>query len=134
MSLWLDIYASGVNHSYSSLNPVYNGANPDDAYNQVPYEKGFQFVLFMANLLNSKADFQAIIQAYIKKYSKQSVTYEAFKEVYTNWVRDNYKDEADNVLNKIDWELWINKPGSNPDGDGLNFTTTNGTKFETMAD
>ena len=39
--LAVDITNFGPTNSYTSLSPIYNGANPDDAFSEVPYEKGF---------------------------------------------------------------------------------------------
>jgi len=40
----------GDSSTYSSLNPQYHGANPDSAFSEVCYEKGFQFLYFMEQL------------------------------------------------------------------------------------
>lgn len=45
--------SAGLNSTYSSLYPVYNGANPDDAFSQVPYEKGFQFLTYLESLMDT---------------------------------------------------------------------------------
>jgi leukotriene-A4 hydrolase len=50
--LALDITTLGATSSYTSLNPVFNGANPDDAFSEVPYEKGFQFLWYLQSLMN----------------------------------------------------------------------------------
>ena len=49
-SLWSDMYGYGLNDSYSSLFPeLNNGADPDDSFSEVPYEKGFQFLYYLEN-------------------------------------------------------------------------------------
>lgn len=40
-SLFESMDSVGMDSSYSSLNPKFNGANPDDAFSEVCYEKGF---------------------------------------------------------------------------------------------
>jgi len=50
-SLWEDMTNYGLNNSYSSLFPVLNGNTPDDSFSNVPYEKGFQFLVFLESLL-----------------------------------------------------------------------------------
>ncbi len=48
--MWSDILGYGVNDSYSSLHPELNdGAEPDDSFSEVPYEKGFQFLYYLEN-------------------------------------------------------------------------------------
>ena len=42
VSMVTDMMNLGIDTSYSSLHPVFvNGANPDDAFSTVPYEKGY---------------------------------------------------------------------------------------------
>jgi leukotriene-A4 hydrolase len=65
----------GLNTTYASLYPVMNGANPDDSFSQVPYEKGFQFLTYLESLMTSDEDFREFIQAYILKHSLTSITY-----------------------------------------------------------
>jgi leukotriene-A4 hydrolase len=51
----------GVNNTFSSLYPKMNGRNPDDSYSQLPYEKGFQFLVYLESLLPSEDDFETLI-------------------------------------------------------------------------
>lgn len=37
----MDMKSYGMNHTFSSLHPEEKGINPDDAFSDVPYEKGF---------------------------------------------------------------------------------------------
>lgn len=55
--MWDDFNSLGHNHTYSSLYPVLNGANPDDSLTGVPYEKGFQFLVYLESLFKTKEDF-----------------------------------------------------------------------------
>jgi leukotriene-A4 hydrolase len=57
VSLWIDMQNFGLNNSYSALYPVMNGANPDDSFSNVPYEKGFQFITYLESLMKNKTDF-----------------------------------------------------------------------------
>lgn len=40
----------GLDNKYSSLNPKSGKANPDDAFSTIPYEKGYQFLLYLESL------------------------------------------------------------------------------------
>lgn len=42
-----DIETYGNNSTFTSLNPDIRGRNPDDAFSAVPYEKGFQFLVYL---------------------------------------------------------------------------------------
>ena len=97
-----DIEMLGEESSFTCLNPDIYGVDPDDGFTTVPYEKGFQFLIYLESLVGKDA-FQNIMQEYIKKYAFQSVDYNAFKEVYENYVIDNTEgDDGKNILNDID--------------------------------
>lgn len=38
------------------------GVNPDDTYNETPYEKGFCFVSYLAHLVGDQGKFDAFLQ------------------------------------------------------------------------
>lgn len=38
------------------------GVNPDDTYNETPYEKGFSFVSYLAHLVGDQGKFDAFLQ------------------------------------------------------------------------
>lgn len=40
-----------INPTYSTIHPVLKGDNPDNSFSEVPYEKGFQFLINMENLI-----------------------------------------------------------------------------------
>ena len=49
-----DMNAYGMSNPYSSLHPIFNGAEPDDAFSTIPYEKGFQFLYFLESLVSEE--------------------------------------------------------------------------------
>ena len=52
------------------------------------------------------------MQEYIKKYAYMSIDYNAFKEVYEDYVTDNTEgEEGKNILNDIDWDTWLYSKG-----------------------
>ena len=106
-----DIEMFGENNNYTQLMPNYENVDPDDGFCSIPYEKGFQFLIYLESLVGKDA-FQNIMQEYIKKYAFQSVDYNAFKEVYENYVIDNTEgDDGKNILNDIDWDSWLYSKG-----------------------
>ncbi len=106
-----DIEMFGENNNYTQLMPNYENVDPDDGFCSIPYEKGFQFLIYLESLVGKDA-FQNIMQEYIKKYAFQSVDYNAFKEVYEDYVNDNTEgDEGKNILNDIDWDTWLYSKG-----------------------
>lgn len=44
----------GYTNSFSSLTPNAGNANPDDAFSEVPYEKGFQLVAYLESLVGDE--------------------------------------------------------------------------------
>ena len=100
----------------------------------MPYEKGFQFLVYLESIFKTKEDFQTLVRSYIKKYSQKSVTWEDWKQTLEAWVRDNYGVDADSLLNQIDWEAWIRRGGANPEGVNIDFSTDIARKFEKLAD
>ena len=49
-SMYNDMLGYGLKNSYSSLTPKTGIHNPDDAYSRIPYEKGYQFLLYLESL------------------------------------------------------------------------------------
>lgn len=41
----------GPNNSFASIFPDVKGRNPDDAFSELPYEKGFQFLTYLEYLM-----------------------------------------------------------------------------------
>jgi leukotriene-A4 hydrolase len=104
VSLWSDMQAFGLDHSFSALHPQLEGADPDDSFSTVCYEKGYQFIVYMESLFKSKEDFQKFLQSYLVKYDKKSVSYIDLKDTLESWVRANYEaDFAEDLIKKIDW-------------------------------
>lgn len=135
VDLWIDINAFGEESSYSSLHPVLNGYSPDDSFSEVPYEKGFQFLVYLESLMASEEDFQDFVRTYMRKYSQQSITYVEFRETFEEYVTTKY-DEAtsEKILNAIDWDGWIKKGGANPPEWKETFATEAAKEFEHLAD
>ena len=63
----------GLDSTYSSIHPILEGDSPDNAFSNVPYEKGFQLLYYMESLVGEDK-FQNFLQTYIYKYSQQSIT------------------------------------------------------------
>jgi hypothetical protein len=55
-----------------------------------------------------------MLQRYIKKFRTLSISYLEFKEHYISEVKAFFKEKAEDLLNQIDWDAWITKPGQMP--------------------
>ena len=106
-----DIKLLGEDSEYTKLSPDYGGNDPDDGFSTVPYEKGYQFLIFIEKLIG-KDNFKEAMQRYIKKYRYKSVDYTAFKEVLEDLIREKYKKKpAKKLIAEINWDKWLNDKG-----------------------
>jgi len=137
VSLWIDMENYGLNNSYSALYPVMNGANPDDSFSNVPYEKGFQFLTYLESLMATPLDFQNFIRSYILEHALTSITYIELLTSFEAYVIKIYPDEqALQIIKAVDWNTWVRQGGANPSVANavLNFTTAGAVQFESLAD
>ena len=111
------MYGYGLNNTYSSLFPYLNdGVDPDDSFSEVPYEKGYQFLYYLENMvMKTQKDFQDMLGYYLNKYRSQSVTYLEFRLTFNEWIRAHYSPaDAEATINKVDWNTWVMQGGANP--------------------
>lgn len=94
---------------FSSLyHNLKDGCDPDDAFSVVPYEKGSTLLYHIENLL-SKEKFDPFLPFYFNKFKYQSIdSYQFIDSLYEFFVDDH------DILDKVDWETWIFKPGMPP--------------------
>ena len=112
-----DIKRFGESKSFSSLRPNLLGRHADDAFSEVPYEKGFNFLFYLEGLVNSQTDFdlfRKILRQYFKKFEYKSLKYEEFRDFFIETINNELGDKAKEVLDKIDWVQWIDAPGYPP--------------------
>ena len=112
-NLKADIIAFGESKSFSSLEPNLLGRNPDDAFNKVPYEKGFNLLYYLENKVNNDDIFQKFMRSYIDKFKKGVVKYMDFRTFFETFIKNNVKDWG-KILNDIDWDTWVFAPGFPP--------------------
>ena len=113
-----DIVKFGESKSFSSLKPYLVGRHADDAFSEIPYEKGFNFLYYLENLVNPESEidlFRKILRQYFTKFKYKSIKYEDFKEFFIEKVKEELSEEkAKNILDKIDWDRWVLAPGYPP--------------------
>ncbi|CAL1535860.1 unnamed protein product [Lymnaea stagnalis] len=61
------------------------GVDPDDTYNETPYEKGFAFVCYLRSLVGDNNAFDGFLRAYIQKFKYQSIVSEDLFEFYLDY-------------------------------------------------
>ncbi|KAL3237585.1 bifunctional aminopeptidase/epoxide hydrolase [Nakaseomyces bracarensis] len=86
-----------------------DGTDPDDAFSTVPYEKGFNLLFHLENVLGGPAEFDPFIKHYFKKFARQSLDTFQFLDTLFEF----YPNKRD-VLENVDWERWLFTPGMPP--------------------
>ena len=131
-----DIIKFGESKSFSSLRPYLVGRHADDAFSEIPYEKGFNFLYYLESLVNPQSDidlFRKILRQYFTKFKYKSIKYEEFKEFFIEKVNEELTSEkAKEVLDKIDWVKWIEAPGFPPEKN--DFSNKYATEVENAVD
>ncbi|MGA9522078.1 MAG: M1 family metallopeptidase [Myxococcaceae bacterium] len=79
-----------------------DGVDPDDAYSQVPYEKGFLFLLALEQAAGRDA-FDRFLKRYIETFRFQSITTDQFLELA--------RRELSAALDAVDAGAWIDGEG-----------------------
>ncbi|MGC4122137.1 MAG: M1 family metallopeptidase [Myxococcales bacterium] len=87
---------------WTRLRTDFAGVDPDEAYSQVPYEKGYLFLRTIEEAVGRPA-FDAFLRQYIEAFRFKSITTEDF----TCFVQD----KLPGVLEKVNATEWIDGPG-----------------------
>lgn len=116
ISLSQVIETIGVEHNYTSLNPQLKSEDPDDAFSVVPYEKGFNLLVYIEKLVGEEF-FRDILRKHIKNNAYKSISYHSFVDLVLNEINNSDKYDEGNkklIISKIDFDTWILKPGHCP--------------------
>ena len=101
----------GEDSSFSSLSPDFRGIDPDDGFSTIPYEKGYQFLVYLEEKVGEDI-FKEIMSKYIDTFKYKSVDWTDFKKIYEDYVGDKFnKRKARQILNGIDWDKWVKEKG-----------------------
>lgn len=113
-TLFSDMESFGFNSTFTSLHPNFEGANPMDSYSSVPYEKGFQFMTHLENLVG-QGKIEKFLNKYFNKHRHQSIIHTQFWETFQEFLNETFtKDEVDKINSQIDYNQWIFGPGKIP--------------------
>lgn len=83
--------------------------DPDDAFSTVPYEKGFNLLFHIEQLVGGQEIFDGFIGHYFQTFKFKSLdTYQFLDTLYAY-----FKDHKEK-LDLIDWDAWLYKPGMPP--------------------
>lgn len=85
-----------------------DGTDPDDSFSTVPYEKGFNMLFHLEQIIGLEK-FNPFIKHYFNEFKYQSLdTYQFLDCLYGFYSNDH------ELLDSIDWELWLFQPGLPP--------------------
>ncbi|XP_024941988.1 leukotriene A-4 hydrolase [Cephus cinctus] len=99
----------GETNQLTSLVPNLTGVDPDDAFSIVPYEKGHTFLYYLEELLGGPAEFEPFLKEHLEKFKYKSIVTSDWKAFLYSYFSDKRE-----ILNSVDWETWLNKPGMPP--------------------
>ncbi len=88
--------------------------DPDDGYNQVPYEKGSNFLLHLERTVGGLDHFIPYMKDYVKTFNGTSITTDQWRSHLFHY----FGRQADSAsylkkLGKVDWDAWLH--GDGPD-------------------
>eukprot|EP01060_Flectonema_neradi_P040141 TRINITY_DN904_c0_g3_i2.p1 TRINITY_DN904_c0_g3~~TRINITY_DN904_c0_g3_i2.p1 ORF type:complete len:609 (+),score=114.88 TRINITY_DN904_c0_g3_i2:78-1904(+) len=101
----------GPEHPYTCLRPNLNNVDPDDAFSSVPYEKGFNLVCHLQNVVGDEEAFEKWLFDYIQTFKNQSIT---SNEMVNHLVTYFSKDGRHVDFSSVNWKAWFDQPGMPP--------------------
>ncbi|XP_031423788.1 aminopeptidase B isoform X2 [Clupea harengus] len=102
---------TGEDHPLNKLRvKIEPGVDPDDTYNETPYEKGFCFVSYLAHLVGDQSRFDAFLRAYVDKFKFCSVMSEDTLEFYLEYFPE-LKKKGVHQIKGLEFESWLTVPG-----------------------
>ncbi|XP_007939379.1 aminopeptidase B [Orycteropus afer afer] len=105
---------TGEDHPLNKLRvKIEPGVDPDDTYNETPYEKGFCFVSYLAHLVGDQDQFDNFLKAYVDEFKFQSILADDFLEFYLDYFPELKKRKVDSIPG-FEFDRWLNTPGWPP--------------------
>ncbi|KAF7330388.1 Leukotriene A-4 hydrolase [Mycena venus] len=83
------------------------GEDPDDAYSEIPYEKGSNLILHLERTLGGLEVFLPYVKDYVSTYIGKSITTEQWKSHLYAYYERNGGPEKIKALDSIDWNAWF---------------------------
>ncbi|KAJ7178723.1 peptidase family M1-domain-containing protein [Mycena crocata] len=83
------------------------GEDPDDAYSEIPYEKGSNLILHLERTLGGLDVFLPYVKEYVSTFIGKSITTEQWKTHLYEYYTKNGGPEKIKALDSIDWNAWF---------------------------
>lgn len=104
------VEAFGPGHKYTRLVPdLDDGADPDDAFSKIPYEKGFAFLYHIESMVG-KDNFAEWFRAYLNKFADSPLTPDEFKQHLVEF----FHEKNIHSIDELDWDAWYYSTGMPP--------------------
>ncbi|KAF5382881.1 hypothetical protein D9757_007329 [Collybiopsis confluens] len=87
------------------------GEDPDDAYSEVPYDKGANLILHIERVLGGLDVFLPYVRDYVSTFIGKSITTQQWKEHLYGYYKQHGGDEKIKALNSINWDAWFHGEG-----------------------
>uniref|UniRef100_A0A7M4EF89 Arginyl aminopeptidase n=1 Tax=Crocodylus porosus TaxID=8502 RepID=A0A7M4EF89_CROPO len=105
---------TGEDHPLNKLRvKIEPGVDPDDTYNETPYEKGYCFVSYLANLVGDQSKFDTFLQAYVNQFKFQSIMADDALNFFLEYFPELKKKGVDSIPG-FEFDRWLNTPGWPP--------------------
>ncbi|XP_053562910.1 aminopeptidase B [Bombina bombina] len=105
---------SGEDHPLNKLRvKIEPGVDPDDTYNETPYEKGYCFVSYLAHLTGDQGKFDAFLRGLVNRFKFQSITADDALQFYLEYFPDLKVQGVDKIAG-LEFDCWLNTPGWPP--------------------
>jgi len=99
-----DVNEFGPDNKLTRLRcPIEAGVDPEDTYNEVPYEKGFAMVSYLRNCVGSDEKFDEWLGTYAKRF--------AFTSIVAEDMFNLFFEAFPKLKEQIDVNVWLHKPG-----------------------
>jgi aminopeptidase B len=90
------------------------GVNPDDTYNETPYEKGFAFVSYLQHLVGDVDKFDKFLRDYIQTFKYKSIVAEDLFGYFLNYFPELNEQKVHEKPGFEFVKTWLNTPGWPP--------------------
>ena len=95
---------------FTCLCPKLVNEDPDDAFSDVPYEKGYNFLFYLETLLGGPSVFEPYLKAHVERFAHKSITTDDFKELLFEFYQ-KFDASKISLLSSVDWYTWLYTPG-----------------------
>ncbi|CAD8075443.1 unnamed protein product [Paramecium primaurelia] len=101
--------------TYKSLHPNTAWKNPNDSFSLVPYEKGYQLLYYLEQLIGEE-NFKQFLRSYLDNFKFQSIDEDDFYKYLLRWVRQNIQNNQQMIINEIIliYKPWVYDQGLPP--------------------